>query len=174
MASSFSTFSSSLLFNYWNANRDSILNEFLEENIPFILSENTGYTTYSGTAYNKDDIEQQVKSVSFKNHPHFKSTYNNVLFSLLLKMLNEKCIGHYSAQVSFFYESNSDLKISLNHLKEQYLDFPNTKIIFSNKDIIEIKNWDDGSWPSSIYLKSRKLNEEHVLTFSATDLFFNF
>jgi hypothetical protein len=172
MTQVFSAFANSLLFNYWNANRDPILNEFLAENIPFILSENTGYTAYSGTTYNEEDIEQQVKSILFKEHPHFKSTYSNVSFSLLLKMLNEKCIGHYSAQVSFFYQTNTDLKISLNHLKEQYLDFPNTKIVSSKNNIIEIKNLDDGSWPSSVYLKSRKVNEEHVLIFSATELFF--
>lgn len=87
-------------------------------------------------------------------------------------MLNEKCIGHYSAQVSFFYQTNTDLKISLNHLKEQYLDFPNTKIVSSKNNIIEIKNLDDESWPSSVYSKSRKVNEEHLLIFSATDVFF--
>lgn len=172
MVSTFSNFSSSLLLNYWNANRQPILNGFLAENIPFILSENTGYTAYSGTSYNEEEIEQEVKSIFFKEHPHFKSTYSKVSFSLMLKMHNKKCVGLNSAQLSFFYKTNTDLKMSLNDLKEQYLNFPNTMIISSNNDIIEIKNTDEGSWPSSVYLKSRKVNEEPFLIFSATDIFF--
>lgn len=80
MTPSFSIFSNSLLFNYWNADRDSILNDFLKETIPFILSENTGYTANSSVPYNEEDIEKMVKSISFTNHPHFKSTYSNVWF----------------------------------------------------------------------------------------------
>lgn len=160
------------MFNYWNVDRDPILNEFLAENIPFILSENTGYTAYSATTYNEEDIEQQVKSIFFKEHQHFKSTYSKVSFSLLLKLHNKKCVALNSAQLSFFYKTNTDLKMSLNDLKEQYLNFPNTKIISSNNDIIEIINTDDASWPSSVYLKSRKVNEELILIFSATDIFF--
>ena len=173
MILTFSNFSTSLLFNYWNSSRDSILNDFLEENIPFILSENTGYTSYSGITYSEEDIEKRVKSIFLKDHPHFKSIYNNVSFSLLLKMLNNKCIGHYSAQVSFFYETNADLKISLNDLKVMYLDFPNTQIVSLSDNIIEIKTVDDNYWPSSVFLKiGGKTNAEHVLIFSATELFF--
>ena len=83
-------------------------------------------SAYSGTTYNEEDIEQQVKSILFNEHPHFKSTYSNVSFSILLKMLNEKCIGHYGAQVSFSYKTVTDLNISLKDLKDCYLDFPNT------------------------------------------------
>lgn len=174
MTSAFSNFSASLLFNYWDSSRDSILNDFLEETIPFILSENTGYTAYpNGIIYSEESIEKQVKSISFKDHPHFKSTYSNVSFSLLLKMLNNKCIGHYSAQVSFFYETNADLQISLNDLKAQYLDFPNTQIVSFSDNIIEIKTIDDRYWPRSVFLKTdKKTNNEYVLIFSATELFF--
>ena len=173
MTTSFNIFSNSLLFNYWNANRDPILNEFLKENIPFILSENNGYTAYSGTTYNEEDIEQQVKSILFKEHPHFKSSYSNVSFSLLLKMLNEKCIGHYGAQVSFSYKSVLDLNISLKDLKDCYLSFPNTQIVALVNNIIEISTTDDNYWPSRVYLKTgTKSNDEHLLLFSLTELFF--
>lgn len=168
----FSAFSNALLFNYWNSSRDSILKNFLEENIPFILSENNGYTAYSGTAINEEDIRQEAKSIFFNEHPHFKSTYKNVAFSLLLKKHNEKCVGHFSAQASFNYETNNDLEISLNQLKAQYLDFPNTKIISSNNNIIELNNTVESGWPSSVYLKIKKEFEEPVLLFSATELFF--
>jgi len=52
----FSAFSNALLFNYWNSSRDTILKNFLEENIPFIFSENNGFTAYSGVIVhsNKD------------------------------------------------------------------------------------------------------------------------
>lgn len=168
----FSAFSNALLFNYWNSSRDSILKNFLEENIPFILSENNGYTAYSGTAINEEDIRQEVKSIFFNEHPHFKSIYKNVSFSLLLKKHNETCIGHFSAQASFYYETNNDLEISLNQLKAQYLDFPNTKIISSNNNIIELNNTVESGWPSSVYLKIKKEFEEPVLLFSTTELFF--
>ncbi len=81
MIDRFSTYSNSLLFNYWNAARDPMLNDFLKETIPFILFENTGYTVYSSVPNNEGDIEKVVKSISFTNHPHFKSTYSNVSFS---------------------------------------------------------------------------------------------
>lgn len=173
MTPSFSIFSNSLLFNYWNAHRDSILNEFLKENCPFILSENTGYTANSSVPYNEEDIEKQVKSISFKNHPYFKSNYKTVSFSLLLKKLNHNCIGHYGAQVSFSYKSVTDLNISLKDLKDCYLDFPNTQIVTLVNNIIEISTTDDNNWPSSVYLKTEtKSNDEHLLIFSATNLFF--
>lgn len=173
MTPSFSTYSKSLLFNYWNADRDSILNDFLKETIPFILYENTGYTAYAGTAYSEEDIVKEVKSISFKNHPHFKSTYSNVSFSLLLKMHNEKCIGHYGAQVSFSYESVTNLNISLNDLKDCYLSFPNTQIVDLLDNIIEISTTEDNYWPSSVYLKTAtKTPDENLLIFNATDLFF--
>ncbi|WP_439504810.1 hypothetical protein [Sediminibacterium sp.] len=173
MRLAFSNFSSSLLLNYWNADRDPILNEFLKENIPFILSENTGYIANSSVPYNEEDIEKQVKSISFKDHPYFKSNYKTVSFSLLLKMLNNNCIGYYSAQVSFCYESNTDLNIALTQLKNQFSDFPNTSIILAFDQIFNIKTTDDYSWPSSIYLKTVKQSPtEHILIFSATDLFF--
>lgn len=173
MTPSFSTYSKSLLFNYWNADRDSILNDFLKETIPFIFSENTGYTASSSLSYNEEEIEKKVESISFKEHPHFKSIYTNVSFSLLLKMHNEKCIGHFGAQVSFSYKSVTDLNISLNDLKDCYLDFPNTQIVSLVDNIIEISNTEDKNWPSSVYLKTRtKSNDEHLLIFGATDLFF--
>jgi hypothetical protein len=169
----FSTFTNSLLFNYWNADREPMLNDFLNETIPFILSENTGYTAFSGTTYNEEDIKKQVKSISFKEHPHFKSTYSNVSFSLLLKMLNHSCIGHYGAQVSFSYKSVTDLNISLKDLKDCYLDFPNTQIVTLVDNIIEINTTDDNNWPRSVYLKTEtNSNDEHLLIFSTTDLFF--
>jgi hypothetical protein len=172
MTPSFSTFSNSLLFNYWKSDRDSILNDFLRETIPFIFSENTGYTAYSATTYNEEDIVKEIKSITFKEHPHFESTYSNVSFSLLLKMHNEKCIGHYGAQVSFSYKSVTDLNISLNDLKDCYLDFPNTQIVSLVDNIIEISNTEDKNWPSSVYLKTAtKTYDEHLLIFSATDLF---
>lgn len=148
------------------------MKNFLEENIPFIFSENNGYTAYSGTAINEEDIRQEVKSIFFNEHPHFKSIYKNVSFSLLLKKYNEKCIGHYSAQASFYYETNNDLEISLNQLKAQYLNFPNTKIILSNNNIIEVINNEERGWPSSVYLQVKSEFEKPVLLFSATELFF--
>lgn len=173
MTPSFSIFSNSLLFNYWNADRDAILNEFLKENCHFILSENTGYTANSSVPYNEEDIEKQVKSISFKNHPYYKSNYKTVSFSLLLKMLNLNCIGHYGAQVSFSYKTVTDLNISLKDLKDCYLDFPNTQIVTLVNNIIEISTTDDNNWPSSVYLKTEtKSNDEHLLIFSATNLFF--
>ena len=168
---SFSTFSTSLLFNYWNSFRDSILLDFLQENIPSILLENTGYTAYSGITYNEDDVERQVKSIYFKNHPHFKSTYNKVSFSVLAKMIGDKCIGHDSAQVSFFYKTHEDLNTSLNDLKAQYLNFSNITIVQLPDKIIEIKTDDDKNWPSSVFLKTKK-TDESILTFSATRMFF--
>lgn len=169
----FARFSSALLFNYWNADRDPLLNEFLKVNCPFILSENTGYTANSSVPYNEEDIEKQVKSISFKDHPNFKSTYSNVSFSLLLKMVNDNCIGHYGAQVSFSYKTVIDLNISLKDLKDRYLDFPNTQIVTLFDNIIEISTTDDNNWPRSVYLKTEtKSNDEHLLIFSATDLFF--
>ena len=90
---SFSAFSNSLLFNYWNAHRDPMLNDFLNDTIPYILSENTGYTAYAGTAYSEEDIVKEVKSISFKNHPYFKSNYKTVSFSLLLKSLITIVLG---------------------------------------------------------------------------------
>lgn len=173
MTPSFSTYSKSLLFNYWNADRDSILNDFLKETIPFILSENTGYTAFSGTAYREEDIVKEVKSISFKHHPHFESTYSNVSFSLLLKTINDNCIGHFGAQVSFSYKSVTNLNISLKDLKDCYLSFPNTQIVDLLDNIIEISTTDDNYWPSSVYLKTAtKTYDEHLLIFSATDLFF--
>lgn len=173
MTPSFSTYSKSLLFNYWNADRDSILNDFLKETIPFILSENTGYTAFAGTAYREEDIVKEVKSISFKHHPHFESTYSNVSFSLLLKTINDNCIGHFGAQVSFSYKSVTNLNISLKDLKDCYLSFPNTQIVDLLDNISEISTTDDNYWPSSVYLKTRtKSNDEHLLIFSATDLFF--
>ena len=172
MTPSFSIFSNSLLFNYWNADRDSILNEFLKENCPFILSENTGYTAYAGTAYREEDIVKEFKSISFKNYPYFKSNYKTVSFSLLLKKLNHNCIGHYGAQVSFSYKSVTDLNISLKDLKDCYLDFPNTQIVTLVDNIIEISTIDDNNWPSSVYLKTEtKSNDQHLLIVSTTDLF---
>jgi len=168
----FSAFSNALLFNYWNSSRDTILKNFLEENIPFTFSENNGFTAYSGTAINEEDIRKEVKSIFFNEHPHFKSIYKKVSFSLLLKMLNDQSIGHYSAQASFYYETNNDLEISLNQLKTQYLDFPNTKIISSNNNIIEVNNTEERGWPSSVYLKVKSEFEKPVLLFSATELFF--
>ncbi len=173
MTPSFSIFSNSLLFNYWNAHRDPMLNDFLNETIPYILSENTGYTAYAGTAYSEEDIVKEFKSISFKNHPYFKSNYKTVSFSLLLKMLNHNCIGHYGAQVSFSYKTVTDLNISLKDLKDCYLDFPNTQIVTLVNNIIEISTTDDNNWPSSVYLKTEtKSNDEHLLIFSATNLFF--
>lgn len=148
------------------------MKNFLEENIPFIFSENNGYTAYSGTAINEEDIRQEVKSIFFNEHPHFKSIYKNVSFSLLLKKHNEKCIGHYSAQASFYYETNNDLEISLNQLKAQYLNFPNTKIILSNNNIIEVINNEERGWPSIVYLKIYREYDEPVLLLSASDWFF--
>lgn len=173
MTSSFSTFSNSLLFNYWKSDRDSILNDFLRETIPFIFSENTGYTAFAGTAYREEDIVKEVKSISFKEHPHFESTYSNVSFSLLLKTINDNCIGHFGAQVSFSHKSVTDLNISLKKLKDCYLSFPNTQIVDLVDNIIEINTNDDKYWPSSVYLKTAtKTPDEHLLIFSATDLFF--
>ena len=173
MIDRFSTYSNSLLFNYWNAARDPMLNDFLKETIPFILFENTGYTVYSSVPNNEGDIEKVVKSISFTNHPHFKSTYSNVSFSQLLKILNKNCIGHFGAQVSFSYKSAAALNISLNDLKGYYLDFQNTQIVTLVDNIIEISTTDDNNWPSGVYLKTgTKRNDEHLLIFSATDLFF--
>ena len=148
------------------------MKNFLEENIPFILSENNGFTAFSGTIINEEDIRREVKSIFFKEHPQFKSTYKNMSFSLLLKMHNEKCIGHFSAQASFYYETNNDLEISLNQLKAQYLDFPNTKIISSNNNIIEVINTEERGWPSIVYLKINREYDEPVLLLSASDWFF--
>lgn len=173
MTPSFSTFSNSLLFNYWKSDRDSILNDFLRETIPFIFSENTGYAAYSATTYNEEDIVKEIKSITFKEHPHFKSIYTNVSFSLLLKMHNDKCIGHYGAQVSFSYKSVTNLNISLKDLKDCYLSFPNTQIVSLVDNIIEISKSEDKNWPSSVYLKTAtKTYDEHLLIFGATDLFF--
>lgn len=172
MTSSFSIFSTSLLFNYWNSCRDSMLIDFLQENIPFILSENTGYTAYSGINYNEEEIKRQVKSIYLKDHPHFKSTYYKVSFSLLVKMHEDKCIGHDSAQVSFFYETNEDLNISLNDLKAKYLGFHDTKIVNLLDKIIEIKTADDKNWPNSVFLKIERKTDEYVLIYSASKFFF--
>ena len=172
MTSTFSIFSTSLLFNYWNPFRDSVLIDFLQENIPFILSENTGYTAYSGIIYNEEKIERQIKSIFLRDHPHFKSTYYKVSFSLLVKMYDDKCIGHDSAQVSFFYETNEDLNISLNDLKAQYLGFPDTKIVNLPDKIVEIKTADDKNWPNSVFIKIERKTGEYALKFSAAKLFF--
>lgn len=174
MTDRFSTYSNSLLFNYWNAARDPMLNDFLKETVPFILSEKNGYAAYSSVPNNEEDIEKVVKSISFTNHPHFESTYSNVSFSLLLKILNDNCIGHFGAQVSFSYKSAADLNISLNDLKNCYLDFPNTQIVDLFVNIIEIKTTDDIYWPSIVYLKTmKKRNDEHLLIYSTTELFFD-
>lgn len=173
MTPSFSTYSKSLLFNYWKSDRDSILNDFLKETIPFILSENTGYTASSSLSYNEEEIEKKVKSISFKEHPHFESTYSNVSFSLLLKTIDDNCIGHFGAQVSFSYKSVTDLNISLNDLKDCYLDFPNTQIVSLVDNIIEISNTEDKNWPSRVYLKTAtKTPDENLLIFSPSEFFF--
>ena len=59
-------------------------------------------------------------------------------------------------------------------MKDCYLDFPNTQIVTLVDNIIEISTTDDNNWPSSVYLKTEtKSNDQHLLIFSTTDLFFD-
>lgn len=173
MGTDFSIFSSSILLHYWNSKREPIIQKFLEENAPYLLSENNEYTAYVGIGNISENIESCIRSVSFNTHPFFKSTYTDVVFSMLLKMHHKKCIGHYSAQIAFLYDTFEDLEISLNDLKEQYLSFQDTTINIINSEMLEIINHKEAGWATNIFLKQCKHStNKHELIFSASpDIF---
>lgn len=173
MVNDFFIFTSSILLNYWNSKREPVIKAFFEENAPYLLSENNGYTAYSGIEYVSENVESCIRSISFNTHPFFESTYTSVVFSMLLKMHDNKCIGHYSAQVSFLYDTFKDLEVSLNDFKEQYLSFQNTSITRINSEIFEITNHEETIWPTSVFLKqSKNLTNKYELIFSATSSIF--
>ncbi len=173
MTSNFAIFSSSILLNYWNAKREPIIKEFLEENAPYLLVEHGEYTAYSGIEYRSENIESCIRSVSFNTHHFFKSTYTSVVFSMLLKMYNHECIGHESAQVAFLYDTFKDLEVSVNDFKEQYLSFQDTTITSINSDTFEIINHKETGLLTSVFLKqSKNLPNKYELIFSVTPYFF--
>ncbi|OYZ01639.1 MAG: hypothetical protein B7Y37_05620 [Sphingobacteriia bacterium 28-36-52] len=70
-------------------------------------------------------------------------------------------------------DRDSILNDFLKDLKDCYLSFPNTQIVDLLDNIIEISTTDDNYWPSSVFLKTGiKSNDEHLLIFNTTELFF--
>ncbi len=151
MTANFASYSASLLFNYLWPPVHPQIRPFLADNMPFLLDDHPQYTAYGGPVYQADEIQQVTRSVSFNQHPFFNSHYTRVIFSALLNMVNDKCIGHYAAQVCFEYTDHEAVQLAVQELRQIYLAFPGTEIKEREHGLVEITTTDD-IIPATVFL----------------------
>lgn len=151
------SFTASLYLDYWNKNCHPIIRPFIQEHLPYLLEDNTGYTAYAGeNPFAEKEYLSELKTVQFNQHPFFEGNYRFAEFQCLLKFLYGKCVGHYTAQLCFVYESLAGLNIGLTDLKNIYQTLEPGIQIIEKPGSISIQSKDQSHWGSSVYCKMKK------------------
>ncbi len=115
MDNKLSAFFNGFYLNYWNDQCHPVIRQFVEIHLSFLA--NSGeWTAYFAEAPDETLIEQKPVSISFKEHPNWKSHYEEVCFAALLKMVQGKCIGLYAVQLVFSYPTEQSLHQAVDGL----------------------------------------------------------
>lgn len=163
------SFTASLYLNYWNKNCHPIIRPFIQEHLPYLLEDNTGYTAYAGEdPFAEKEYLAELKTIQFAQHPFFESNYRYAEFQCLLKLLDGKCVGHYTAQLCFVYESLASLNIGIADLKKNYQALESDIQIIEKSGLVSLHSKDQSNCTSSLYCRIKKDNKAAIYSLTVS------
>lgn len=110
------SFINGFYLHYWTHQCHPLVRPLIEEYLPSLLADTGGWAAFLAEPPDEALVQQKTVTISFKEHPNWKSQYEEVCFALLLKILHGKPIGLYTVQLVFYYSTKESLEIAIKDL----------------------------------------------------------
>ena len=146
----------------------------LETHLPFLLTDSGGWTAYLSSETDVEQAyEQKSVHIHFKEHPHWKGDYEEAGLAILLKILDNRCVGHYTSELVFTYADQALMIKDIQRIKAFCLETEPGVRITEDADLISFQSAVDSS---TAYFKIVRRNggRKYRLYFSTVPVFFEY
>jgi len=172
MHRTFTDFIHGFYLNYWNEQCDPLIRPLIAEYLPSFLTNAGSWTAFLTEPPDESLVEQKAVSITFKVHPNWENHYEQVGFSLLLKIFQGKCIGIYTVQLFFSYPTEQSLQTAINDLVTECHQLATGLSISHTKNGFSVHSADSSV---NAYFKTdyHIATQKHRLFFSTAPVFFS-